>query len=40
LYVARRVADAQGGSASGSLDDGLLTFRLELPVPGPEEATP
>jgi signal transduction histidine kinase len=40
LYVARRVADAQGGSASASLDGGRLTFRLELPVPGPDEPTP
>jgi TrmH family RNA methyltransferase len=40
LYVARRVAQAQAGTASGALRDGRLTFRLELPVPGANEPTP
>jgi signal transduction histidine kinase len=34
LYVARRVAEAQGGSVRAEQADGRLTFRLELPVTG------
>jgi TrmH family RNA methyltransferase len=40
LYVARRVAEAQGGTASGTLHDGRLTFRLELPLAGPSGPEP
>ena len=40
LYVARRVAEAQGGSVSGDLADGRLTLRVELPVAGPEPLAP
>ncbi|HEX6844801.1 MAG TPA: hypothetical protein VF235_06755, partial [Actinomycetota bacterium] len=32
LYVAREVARAQNGRAWGTVDDGWLTFRLELPA--------
>jgi len=32
LYVARRVAEAQGGRAWGEVADGRLTFYVELPV--------
>jgi TrmH family RNA methyltransferase len=35
LFVARGVAEAQGGSAWGTVADGRLAFHLELPV-GPE----
>lgn len=34
LFVARRVAEAQGGRAWGEHDDGLLTLHVELPVGG------
>jgi hypothetical protein len=40
LYVARRVAEAQGGSVSGDLADGRLTLRVELPAVGPEPLAP
>ena len=40
LYVARRVAEAQRGTASGVVRDGRLTFRLELSVVGPDGPTP
>lgn len=33
LFVGRGVAEAQGGRAWGSTDDGKLTFHLELPLP-------
>ena len=39
LYVARRVAEAQGGGVSGDLADGRLTFHIELPA-GPEPPAP
>ena len=32
LFVARGVAEAQGGTAWGTAADGVLTFHLELPV--------
>jgi len=32
LFVARGIAEAQGGAAWGSAEDGVLTFHLELPV--------
>jgi RNA methyltransferase, TrmH family len=34
LYVARRVAEAQGGGAWGELTDGRLTLHVELPIAG------
>lgn len=37
LFVARGVAEAQGGRAWGAVVDGVLAFHLELPV-GPEAA--
>jgi RNA methyltransferase, TrmH family len=40
LYVARRVAEAQGGRVSGDLADGRLTLRVELPAAGPEPIAP
>jgi TrmH family RNA methyltransferase len=40
LYVARRVAEAQGGQVSGDLADGRLSFRIELPTTGPEPLAP
>jgi TrmH family RNA methyltransferase len=40
LYVARRVAEAQGGRVWGNAADGRLTFHLELPITGPERPTP
>lgn len=40
LYVARRVAEAQGGSVSGDLADGRLTLHIELPAAGPEPPAP
>ena len=40
LYVAGRVAEAQGGRAWGELANGLLTFHVELPLPGPPVTTP
>ena len=36
LFVARGVAEAQGGRCWGTVSDGQLTFHLELPA-GPEE---
>ncbi len=38
LFVAQGVADAQGGSVSARVSDGVLRFELELPVPGQPEA--
>jgi hypothetical protein len=32
LFVARGVAEAQGGRCWGTIDDGVLTFHLELPA--------
>ncbi|MDH5224917.1 MAG: hypothetical protein OEW46_09120, partial [Actinomycetota bacterium] len=32
LFVARGVAEAQGGRCWGSVDEGLLVFHLELPA--------
>lgn len=40
LYVARRVAEAQGGRAWGELTDGRLTFHVELPITGHDSLTP
>jgi RNA methyltransferase, TrmH family len=40
LYVARRVAEAQGGRAWGELSDGRLTFHVELPLSGQPTRTP
>lgn len=40
LYVARRVAEAQGGRVWGDVADGWLTFHLRLPVPGSSVPTP
>jgi signal transduction histidine kinase len=40
LYVARRVAEAQGGRVSGDLVGGRLTFRVELPVTGAGSLAP
>jgi signal transduction histidine kinase len=40
LYVARRVAEAQGGRAWGELTDGRLTFHVELPIAGRDSSTP
>jgi len=40
LYVARRVAEAQGGRAWGELTDGRLTFHVELPIAGRDPLTP
>jgi TrmH family RNA methyltransferase len=40
LYVARRVAEAQGGRAWGEAVDGRLTFHVELPIVGLEPPTP
>ena len=34
LYVARGVAEAQGGRAWAEVHDGELSFHLELPIPG------
>lgn len=36
LFVARGVAEAQGGRCWGTVDDGVLTFHLELPA-GPNQ---
>ena len=33
LYVARAVAEAQGGRAWAEVHDGELSFHLELPIP-------
>jgi signal transduction histidine kinase len=40
LYVARRVAEAQGGRAWGEQTDGRLTFHVELPIAGRDPLTP
>jgi TrmH family RNA methyltransferase len=40
LYVARRVAEAQGGRAWGELTDGRLMLHLELPIAGRDSLTP
>ncbi|MDQ4108611.1 MAG: HAMP domain-containing histidine kinase [Actinomycetota bacterium] len=40
LYVARRVAEAQGGRAWGELTEGRLTFHVELPIAGRDSPTP
>ena len=40
LYVARRVAEAQGGRAWGEAVDGRLTFHVELPIVGLGSPTP
>jgi signal transduction histidine kinase len=40
LYVARRVAEAQGGRAWGDLDEGLLSLRVELPITDPQSLAP
>jgi hypothetical protein len=37
LFVARGVAEAQGGRCWGTIDDGRLGFHLELPA-GPYDA--
>lgn len=34
MYVARGVAEAQGGRTWADVDDGVLTFHLEIPLPG------
>ncbi|MGH2641319.1 MAG: TrmH family RNA methyltransferase [Actinomycetota bacterium] len=40
LYVARRVAEVQGGRAWAELTEGRLTLRLELPVTDPQPLAP
>ena len=40
LYVARRVAEAQGGRVWGEAVGGRLTFHVELPIVGLEPPTP
>jgi K+-sensing histidine kinase KdpD len=40
LYVARRVAEVQGGRAWAELADGRLTLRVELPVTDPQVLAP
>ena len=40
LYVARRVAEAQGGRAWGELTDGRLVLHVELPIAGRDPLTP
>ena len=40
LYVARRVAEAQGGRAWGELTDGRLVLHVELPIAGRDALTP
>jgi len=40
LYVARRVAEAQGGRAWGEQTDGRLTLHVELPIAGRDPLTP
>jgi RNA methyltransferase, TrmH family len=40
LYVARRVADAQGGRTWGEISDGRLTLGLDLPVARPARSAP
>jgi signal transduction histidine kinase len=39
LYVARRVAEAQGGRAWGGLTEGRMTFHVELPISGRDSFT-
>jgi TrmH family RNA methyltransferase len=34
MYVARKVAEAQGGRAWGEVDGGALVLHLEIPLPG------
>jgi hypothetical protein len=33
MYVARGVAEAQGGRAWGEVADGALVFHVEIPLP-------
>ena len=40
LYVARRVAEAQGGRARAEHADGRLVLHVELPIAGPDPLTP
>ena len=40
LYVARRVAEAQGGRVSGDIVDGRLTLLVELPTTDGEPLGP
>ena len=40
LYVARRVAEAQGGRAWAELKDGRLSLHAELPITGRDSLTP
>ena len=40
LYVARRVAEAQGGRAWAEQTEGRLTLHVELPIAGPDSLTP
>ncbi len=40
LYVARRVAEAQGGRAWAEQSDGRLALHVELPIAGPDPLTP
>jgi signal transduction histidine kinase len=40
LYVARRVAEAQGGRVWGERADGRLVLHVELPIAGPDLPTP
>jgi RNA methyltransferase, TrmH family len=40
LYVARRVAEAQGGRAWGELKEGRLALHVELPIGGRDSLTP
>jgi len=40
LYVARRVAEAQGGRAWGDVVDGVLRFHLDWPIGGRDQLRP
>jgi TrmH family RNA methyltransferase len=40
LYVARRVAEAQGGRAWGEQTDGRLVLHVEIPITGRDPLTP
>jgi len=40
LYVAKRVAEAQGGRVWGEVADGRLTLHVELPISGSERRAP
>jgi TrmH family RNA methyltransferase len=40
LYVARRVAEAQGGRTWAEQTDGRLVLHVELPIAGPDPLTP